>query len=59
MVIREGMMRRVLSTFSSYCPLQIWALTTCIKDEKFCNQDFLKTITARSFQLFHLVEDHE
>ena len=53
------MMRRVLSTFSSYCPLQIWALTTCIKDEKFCNQDFLKTITARSFQLFHLVEDHE
>ena len=45
--------------FSSYCPLQIWALETCITDEKFCYQDNPKTIKARSFNLGQLIEDDE
>ena len=38
--------------FSSYCPLQIWALETC-------NQDISKIIIASSFKYGHLVEDDE
>ena len=33
--------------FSSYCPLKFWALKTSIKDKEFCNQDNMKTFTAR------------
>ena len=31
--------KKKLIFFWSYCPLQISALKTCIKDEKFCHQD--------------------
>ena len=41
----------------SFCPLLIWALKTCNKDEKFCKQDISKTITARSFKISQLIED--
>ena len=37
----------------NYLPLQIW--TTL----KICDHDILKTITARSFKLGHLIEDDE
>ena len=36
--------------FSSYCPLQIWALETC-------NQDIYKIIIASSFKHGQLVDD--
>ena len=38
--------------FSNYLPLQIWIL-------KICNHDISKTITARSFKLYQLIEDDE
>ena len=34
-----------------FCPLLIWALKTCNKDEKFCKQDISKAITGRSFKI--------
>ena len=43
---------KVILFFSSYLALQIWTL-------KICNQDILKTITARSFKLGQLMEDDE
>ena len=49
----------ILFIFKSYCPLKIWALQTCIKDKEFGNQDILKTIAARSFNLCQLIEDNE
>ena len=38
--------------FSSYCPLQIWAL-------KICNKDIAKKFIDRSFKLGQLIEDDE
>ena len=38
--------------FSNYLPLQIWTL-------KIYNHDISKTITARSFKLYQLIEDDE
>ena len=35
---------------------EFWSLKTCMKDEKFCNQDISKTITARDFKLGQLIE---
>ena len=45
-------LRKVISFFSNYLPLQIWNL-------KICNHDISKTITARSFKLGQLIEDDE
>ena len=45
-------LKKVISFFSNYLPLQIWLL-------KICNHDISKTITARSFKLVHLIEDDE
>ena len=43
-------LEKVKKIFSNYLPLQIWTL-------KIRNHDILKTITARSFKLGHLIED--
>ena len=42
--------KKVILFFSNYLPLQIWTLNIC-------SHDILKTITARSFKLGHLIED--
>ena len=44
--------KKVILFFSNDLPLQIWTV-------KICNQDILKTITARSFKLGQLIEDDE
>ena len=44
--------KKAILLFSSYCPLQIWALETC-------NQDISKIIIASSFKHGQLVEDDE
>ena len=36
-------------------PFENLGIGTFIKDKEFCNQDILKTITARSFKLCHLI----
>ena len=43
---------KVILLFSNYLPLQIWTL-------KIYNHDISKTITARSFKLYQLIEDDE
>ena len=45
-------LKKVILFFSSYLLLQIRIL-------KICNDDILKTITARSFKLGQLTEDDE
>ena len=45
-------LKKSYSTFSSYCPLQIWALKTC-------NQGILKIIIAYNFNLGHMIEDDD
>ena len=45
-------MKKVILFFSSYCPLQIWALKTC-------NEDISKTIIVSSFKHGQLIEDDE
>ena len=43
-------LKKVVLFFSNYLPLQIWTL-------KICNHDILKSMTARSFKLGHLIEN--
>ena len=45
-------LKKVISLFSNYNPLQIWTLKICI-------YDISKTITARSFKLGQLIENDE
>ena len=45
-------LKKVISFFLNYIPLQIWTLKICI-------HDISKTITARSFKIGHLIEDDE
>ena len=45
-------LKKVVLSFLNYFPLQIWTL-------KICNQDIMKSITARSFKLDQQIEDDE
>ena len=45
-------LKKGISFFLNYLPLQIWTLKICI-------HDISKTITARSFKLGLLIEDDE
>ena len=45
-------LKKKLFFFSSYYPLQIWNLKSCI-------HDISKTITARSFKFGQLIEDEK
>ena len=51
-ILKSRYLENYFIFFSNYCRLQIWTL-------KICNQDILKSIIARSFELGQLIEDDE